>query len=82
MYLKGTQEKGTIFWPIKGKYIEVYLDADFAGNWKKNEIEDPDTTILRHGYFIMYTGCPLLKKPQLQTECDLYSIDSEYNRLS
>jgi enolase len=31
-----------------------------------------------HGYFIMYKGCPLIWKPQLQQEIALSSTESEY----
>ena len=33
-YLIGTADKGMIFKPDKTKGLELYVDADFAGNWK------------------------------------------------
>ena len=36
-YLKGTRNKGTIFRPYSKRGLEVFVDADFAGNWDKNE---------------------------------------------
>jgi hypothetical protein len=36
-YLKGTRDKGTIFRPRVDKGLEVYVDADFAGNYDKND---------------------------------------------
>ena len=42
-YLKGTRDKGTILKPVKGKGLEVYVDADFAGNWDPKETQDRDT---------------------------------------
>jgi len=32
-YLKGTMYEGTILRPDRTKSLEVYVDADFAGNW-------------------------------------------------
>lgn len=81
-YLKGTRDKGTILKPVKGKGLELFVDADFAGNWDPNEWEDRDTARSRHGYIIKYAGCPLTWKSQLQTEIALSSTESEYTGLS
>lgn len=81
-YLKGTKNKGTILRPDRTKGLEVYVDADFAGNWDPNEYEDCDTARSRHGYYITYAGCPILWKSQLQTEVALSSTESEYTGLS
>ncbi|CAJ1959006.1 unnamed protein product [Cylindrotheca closterium] len=81
-YLKGTKDKGTILKPDKEKGIEVYVDADFAGNWDPNEYEDRDTARSRHGYYITYAGCPIVWKSQMQTEVALSSTESEYTGLS
>ena len=81
-YLKGTRDKGTILRPNKDKGLEVYVDADFAGNWDPKEHEDPDTARSRHGYFITFAGCPIVWKSQLQTEIALSSTESEYTGLS
>ena len=81
-YLKGTRDKGTIFSPKEGRNLEVYVDADFAGNWDKEEWRDPDTARSRHGYIIMYAGCLIVWKSQLQSEITLSSTESEYTGLS
>jgi hypothetical protein len=82
-YLKATRNKGLIIRPSKNKDLDVYVDADFCGNWTPtNAGEDRDTARSRHGYFIMYKGCPLIWKSQLQTEIALSSTESEYNGLS
>ena len=82
-YLKGTRDKGTIFRLDSKRGLEVFVDADFAGNWDKNEAgSDPDTARSRHGYIIMYAGCPIVWKSQLQTEIALSSTESEYTGLS
>jgi hypothetical protein len=82
-YLKATRDKGTILRPDHSKEeLEVYVDADFAGNWDPNETEDRDTARSRHGYYITYAGCPILWKSQLQNEIALSSTESEYTGLS
>jgi len=38
----------------KGNSFDVYVDADFAGNWNKEEAsEESYTARSRHGYIIM-----------------------------
>ena len=82
-YLKGTRNKGMIYKPDLSRGLEVFVDADFSGNWEKNEApNDRDTARSRHGYFIMYAGCPIVWKSQLQTEIALSSTESEYTGLS
>ena len=81
-YLLGTRTKGTIMTPNRRKGLEVYVDADYAGNWNKMESYDPDTARSRHGYVIMYEGCPVVCKSQLQTEITLSSTEAEYTGLS
>ena len=81
-YLKGTRSKGLILNPNE-KGLEIYVDADFSGNWDpKNPEQDRDTARSRHGYIIMYHGCPVIWKSQLQTEISLSSTESEYIGLS
>ncbi len=62
--------------------FDVYVDADFAGNWKQSEADSRDTACSRHGYIILYTGCPILWASQLQTEIALSSTESEFVSLS
>ena len=62
--------------------MEVFVDADFAGNWDPEETDDVDTARSRHGYLIMFAGCPILWKSQLQTEIALSSTESEFTGLS
>ena len=81
-YLLATRDKGTILNPDITKDLEVYVDADFAGNYDRNHTQDRDTARSRHGYFILYKGCPVTWKSQLQTEITLSSTESEYTGLS
>ena len=82
-YLKGTRDKGMIIKPNDNPNLELYVDADFSGNWDPiNPETDRDTARSRHGYVIMLMGCPLLWKSQLQHEICLSSTESEYVGLS
>ncbi len=81
-YLKETRDKGTILRPVEGQDMEVYADADFSVNWDPKETKDVDTARSRHGYIILYAGCPVLWKSQMQTEIALSSTKSEYVGLS
>jgi hypothetical protein len=81
-YLRGTRKKGTIFRPRRDLGLEVYVDADFAGNWDAEDTANRDTARSRHGYFIMYGGCPVVWKSQLQGEICLSTTESEYTGLS
>ena len=81
-YLRYTRDKGTILTPNHEKGFEVYVDADFAGNFDRTNTQNRDTARSRHGYIIMYKGCPLTWKSQLQTEITLSSTESEYTGLS
>ena len=62
--------------------MELYVDADFSGNWDANETWDRDTARSRHGYIIKYEGCAIMWKSQMQTEIALSSTESEYTGLS
>jgi hypothetical protein len=82
-YLLKTRNRGLILKPQKGKGLEVYVDADFSGNWDPKSPEgDRDTARSRHGYIIMYEGCPMIWKSQLQTEIAMSSTESEYIGIS
>jgi hypothetical protein len=82
-YLKKTRNKGLVINLNKSKDLDVYVDADFCGNWDSNATKlDRDTARSRHGYIIMYKGCPVIWKSQLQQEIALSSTESEYNGLS
>ena len=67
--------------PDKGRGLEVWVDADFAGNWNRSENEDRNTARSRHGYVIIYEGYPIIYKSQIQTEIFLSSTEIEYTGL-
>ena len=82
-YLLGTRDKDLILRPDASKGLEIYVDADWAGNWDKELAgEDADTARSRHGYVIMDAGCPILWQSELQSEISLSSTESELIGLS
>ena len=83
-YLLHSRKKGMWFRADITRGLEVFVDALFAGNWDKKDAQtgDRDTTRSRHGYIILYYGCPLNWKSQLQMEIALSSTESEYTGLS
>ena len=82
-YLKSTKDKGLILRPDSSRDLEVFVDADFSGNWdNKDAAHNRDTARSRHGYIITYRGCPIIWKSQMQTEIALSSTESEYMGLS
>jgi hypothetical protein len=82
-YLKATKNEGTIMKPDPTKSLEVYVDADFAGNWDPELAgRDRSTARSRHGYYILYGGIPIAWKSSLQQEISLSSTESEITGLS
>ena len=83
-YLLHTKKKGIRFRADITCGLEVFVDTLFAGNWDKKDTQtgDHDTARSRHGYIILYYGCPLIWKSQLQTEIALSSTESKYTGLS
>lgn len=82
-YLKGTRDKGIILNPSKNKSFEVWVDADFAGNWnKETAMHDASTAKSRSGYVLTYGDCPIFWISKLQTQIALSSCEAEYVSLS
>ena len=80
--MKGTRTKGTIIKPNLKQELEVYVDANFAGDWHPEYGNDPDTARSRHDYIIQYANCPILWKSSIQGEISLSPTESEYIGLS
>ena len=82
-YLKETQDKGIILKPDTSQSLDLYVDADFAGNWDKDiASSDPATAQSRHGYVLKYCGIPILWASQLQTIIALSTTEAEYVGMS
>ena len=81
-YLIPTRDRGIVFKPDMKKGLELYVDADFAGNWKKADHDHPENCLSRTGYIFKYNNCPIIWKSQLQTEICLSSAEAEYVAMS
>ena len=55
-YLKRTCDKGLMMQPKRDHSLEVYVDAEFAGNWDLDKSDDVHTARLQHRYVIYYAG--------------------------
>ena len=81
-YLLETKDKGIIM-SANDKDMECFVDADFAGNWRKEDAaDDPLTARSRTGYLVTVAGCPTLWHSKLQTETVLSTTEAEYVALS
>lgn len=82
-YLKETRDKGIILDPKQGKSFEVFADADFCGNWRRETAsQDVGTAKSRSGHVITYARCPILWSSKLQTQVALSTTKAEYIALS
>jgi hypothetical protein len=80
-YLLSTKEQGMIYRPDCLKGIEVYIDADFAGEWDPDDPMNTESIYSRTGYVICYAGCPVYWRSKLQTEVALSTAEAEYMAL-
>ena len=81
-YLKGTTDKGMIMRPDTSLGLEAFVAADFAGNFDRDDCDNPDTARSRHRYIVRFNGCPVTWKSQLQTKIALSTTEAEYVGLS
>ena len=69
--------------PDKEKCLETYADADFSGNWsRENANKDSMTVKSRAGVLITFANCPVLWVSNLQTIISLSATDADYVALS
>ena len=81
-YLLGTRGKGFFIQPDTSKSFECYVDADYCGNWKPTDTDDPNSAKSRTGFVITYLGCPIVWGSRLQTVFALSTAEAEYIALS
>jgi hypothetical protein len=62
--------------------VDCFVDADFAGLWKHEDVQDSVSVKSCSGYLIMFMGCPLLWGSKLQTQIALSTMEAEYIALS
>ena len=49
-----------VYRPSKEKYIEFYVDADFAGGWSQVDADNAENSMSCTGYVITYVEYPVL----------------------
>ena len=81
-YLKGTMDKGLIMSPSDEPRIDCFPDADFAGLYGYEDVQDPHCARSRTGYVILAFGCPVLWSSRMQTELACSTMEAEYVALS
>ena len=81
-YLKGTVDKGITMSPSTNPCIDCYPDADFAGLYGHEDVQDPHCVRSRSGFVILAFGCPVVWKSKLQTEIALSTMEAEYVAIS
>ena len=62
--------------------LKVYVDADFAGLFGREQGNDPNTARSRLGYVVLLGGVPLTWRSQLMTDVCLSTLEAEYSALS
>ena len=77
-YIHTTMDKGMIYTPKKSQGLQVYIDANFTGNWTRDEIDNVDTARYRQGYIITYSGCPICWKSPFQVGISLSTTKADY----
>ena len=81
-YLAGTPDKGLLITPDPTQSLYCFVDADFADLWNIGDSQDPISVMLRIGFVLFYSGCPLLWLSKLQTKVALSTTEAEYIALS
>ena len=81
-YLQGTRDRGLRFKPTPELRLDCYVDADFAGLWNVENIQDPVCVKSRTGFVLTLGGCPVLWVSKLQQEVALSTTEAEYIALS
>ena len=81
-YLCGVIDEGLIIDPTGPFSLDCHVDADFAGNYHKDDSDDPTSVRSRTGFVITFGSVPVLWKSKIQTEIALSTMESEYIALS
>jgi hypothetical protein len=81
-YLWATLDKGTIMKPTDELTVDMQLDADFAGLYSREPDTSEDAVRSPTGYILLFSGCPLIWKSQLQTFIAQPTLEAEDGALS
>ena len=81
-YLIRTSTLGTRVTPTSDLTLDCFVDADFAGLYRRDPPEERTSALSRTGYIIKLCGMPLIWKSTLQTSVALSTGEAEYAALS
>ena len=83
-YLRETRDEGILLDPKKElAALEIYVDADWSGNYfRKTAEDDASTAKSRTGFVVMYAGVPITWHSKLQSQIALSTTEAEYIALS
>ena len=81
-YLLGTKDAGIIFQTSSTPTLDMYVDADFAGLWSYEDLQDSDCVRSRSGHVIFLGDSPVVWKSKLQTEIASSTMEAEYIALA
>ena len=81
-YLKGTMNQGMIINPTEDLSLDLYADADFAGLYNAEDVEDPVSVKSRTGWVMTLGNIPVTWASKLQSEIALSTMEAEYIALS
>ena len=81
-YLAGTKDNGSIMKPNGTLSLNCFSDADFAGLYNVDPMEDASSAKSCMGYIIKLGDCPLVWKSQLLSSVCLATAEAEYYSLS
>ena len=81
-YLLGAMDDGLIIDPSGPMSLDLWVDADFAGNYTRSESDDPSSVRSRTGFVVTLGSVPVLWKSVVQSEIALSTMESEYISLS
>ena len=81
-YLIKTRDKGLIIQPDSELKLDLYADADFAGQWNLQNADDPASVKSRSGSIITLGNIPVLWSSKLQTQIATSTMHAEYIALS
>jgi hypothetical protein len=77
-YLLMTPTQGMVYRPDRTKGLKCYVDANFAGNFRRGDPKRA-SCLSRSGYIIMYyNNCTLIWASKLQTSVYLSTCEAEY----
>jgi hypothetical protein len=75
-------DEGLIIDPTGPISLDLHVDADFAGNYRKQDADDPSSVRSRTGFVVTLGKVPVLWKSKMMTEIALLTMEAEYIALS